>query len=315
MEKLDDKQKKEETERIKAAISKNIEDGVKHEFRDLKNVGLKTLGKKIKGLSDNEKDRALSSEAMAAQEKSENADKNRQKDNADPANSRLGAGRQKIQEKAQGIKGRAINSVNSRLKAGQQKTQEKAKMIKDRAIKKVKNQEQVKRMSKIAQDKQNQIKTAREQAKKRKERMAKKLKAQKKAMLKKAQEIKKRAVTAKKSHAPAGAVKLLTVITLILAILVDLIDLIGTLGVELAAIPTIIAFIINFCSSLIITITWILIFSESKGKNKKMAKVTIRSVLMLFGLENVPLVELLPFNAIAVILNYLDFRKGNKEKS
>ena len=133
-------------------------------------------------------------------------------------------------------------------------------------------------------------------------------------MLKKAQEVKKRASTAKKSHASSGAVKLLTVITLALAILVDLIDLIGTLGVELAAIPTIIAFIINFCSSLIITITWLLIFSGSKGKSKKTAKVVIRSVLMLFGLENIPLVELLPFNAIAVVLNYLDFRKGNKAK-
>ena len=118
----------------------------------------------------------------------------------------------------------------------------------------------------------------------------------------------------KKSYVPSGLVLILTIITFILACVVDLIDVLGEIGVELGAVPTAISYIINFCSSLIITFTWFIIFSGSKGKNKRQSKMIVRSVLVLFGVENIPVVELLPFNAIAVVLNFIDFKKGNKPK-
>ncbi|MFZ2970014.1 MAG: hypothetical protein WA063_02605, partial [Minisyncoccia bacterium] len=152
------------------------------------------------------------------------------------------------------------------------------------------------------------------------ERGRKALEVKKKAMekvnllKKKAVKLKKAlAVKAKKSKASGKSVILVLIFTLTLALIVDGLDIIGTLGVELGAIPTVIAYLINMVSSFAISALWFIVFSGSKGKGSKQSKVIIRSILILFGLENVPIIELLPFNAIAVILNYIDFKAGQKE--
>lgn len=196
----------------------------------------------------------------------------------------------------QGSKKGRFDSLNDRMN----------KMNEDmnRRIQNIKNESLV-----PAREKQKEIE---EKIKKQRNEIANKFNARKMAMLEKARKLKKMAgIKAKKSHISPGMVKILTVVTLVLAVLVDLIDIIGEAGVE-TVVFTIIAYLINFVSSIIITATWMIIFSGHKGRNKKATKVTIRSLAFLFGLENIPLVELAPFNAIAVILNYLDYNAGNK---
>jgi len=123
------------------------------------------------------------------------------------------------------------------------------------------------------------------------------------------------AVKAKKSHASGKSVILVLIVTLSLATVVDLIDVFGEVLVELGAVPTIIAYLINFGSSTVITALWLIVFSGSRGKSTRQTKMIIRSIILLFGLESVPIVELLPFNTIAVILNYIDYKAGQKEEN
>lgn len=120
-------------------------------------------------------------------------------------------------------------------------------------------------------------------------------------------------VQAKKSRFSGKTVALITIVTFVLATLVDIIDVIGALGFELGFVPTIIAYAINFLSSSFVFMAWLLVFGGSNGKGTRQTRMIIRTLFMLFGLENIPIIELLPFNSISVVLNYLDFRAGQKE--
>jgi hypothetical protein len=120
-------------------------------------------------------------------------------------------------------------------------------------------------------------------------------------------------VRARKSHFSSKSVILVLIFTVYLATIVDIIDVFGEVFVEMGAVPTIIAYCINFGSSTVIMALWLIVFSGSRGRSNVQTKMIIRSILILFGLESIPIVELLPFNTIAVILNYLDYRAGQKE--
>lgn len=113
--------------------------------------------------------------------------------------------------------------------------------------------------------------------------------------------------TSGSSSMSGSTVAFVFVITLILALVTDILDFLS-----LSGILAILTYLINICFSFVITMSWLYVFSGSSGNSKNQSKWLLRSFLLLFGAESIPIVELLPFNAIAVILNYMDYRKANK---
>ncbi len=128
--------------------------------------------------------------------------------------------------------------------------------------------------------------------------------ARKRSILKK-----KLAARRRESSAGQGEALAVFMITIVLALFLDLLDIIGTLGVE-TIVLTILTYAANAICSILITLLWYLIFSGSKAANKKQTRMLIRSILILLGVESIPVIELLPFNAIAVILNYIDYKRS-----
>lgn len=224
--------------------------------------------------------------------------------------------------------GRQANGVNGGGLSNRlvQNTRAKAQDVKNRVGERVRNSDAYGKISKIQEDASRAKQEARMKAQEKINKLGgetgkqiskfsasanalrKKMEARKKA-LKKALN-----TQAKKSHASGSVVAIVFIVTLVLAIVVDGLDILGEVLVELGTVPTIIAYIINFCSSIIISAAWFAVFSGHTGKNSRQTKVIIRSILILFGLENIPVIELLPFNAISVILNYVDYKAGQKEE-
>lgn len=228
----------------------------------------------------------------------------------------------RIRDKASGIK-KGLNTRADNLKA---QAKSRALDAKKQAEEKIKSTAAYSKMTKIQEDALRIKQETQRKAQENIEKLAGETGKQVKRFNAKANEIrskiaaKKKALAAalkanaRKSHASGNVVALVFIVTLVLAIVVDVIDVAGELLVEIGTVPTIIAYIINLCSSIIIAGSWFLIFSGSRGNSTAQTRMIIRSVLFLFGLENIPIIELLPFNALAVIFNYRDYRAGQKEE-
>jgi len=204
---------------------------------------------------------------------------------------------QGARNKAQGVKDR----VNERVKNSSAYNQVSSKLEAARVAVKKQAEDQ---FNKVAGEPGRKALEAKRNLNLIKNKIAAKKKALKKALN----------TRARKSHASSGTVKIVFIVTLVLAIVVDALDIAGEVLVELGMVPTLIAYLINLNSSLVITIAWFMIFSGHPGTNSRQARMIIRSIMLLFGLESVPIIEMLPFNAIAVILNYIDYRAGLKEE-